>query len=627
MVAVNAWMDDPGEPGAPVQGQGKSNLPSPGRVGLDMEHVEEQRSHEDESHSESHSEGQNDLGLGLGLGKFEVDAVQDEFGLLKLIDDDGAGNPNTNSAGSGSGKISNSTHGASDANGSGTNKNVNVNVNGVAPGNGLSATPPSPAGSSVHVVTDDESATPTSNLLNWANASPLGFADQYSSEDSSGTPRGKKSRRWTVNIPSLAHFTDDSSKGLFLPPLNEPTNDLASGLTCDSSPGFEVEADYFTESSNTTPAAMDFEQQRKQQLEEMQREEERLKERLELIQQKKQQVEMGALRGTPPPPPSPQPEPAISSTLLAMPPSPSVGFDDLLSTRRHSHLDTASTWGSSFSGSPPSSSGRPLESTGEVPEYLADMNQQYSRRLDGTRRHTVTASTLEGNSYNPYFTQMPAPYQDLQMPMQQGHSPNQQQLPHQHQLPHQRHQRQQQQQQQQQHQQHQQQQQQPLQPPQTIPGKVKRTISPPQQQQQQLQQQQQQQQSFVYQAPPPQGFTYIQSTSQPQAPQYVHTASQELAQIAPQQGQAHVQYQTAQPAVYYHDPISGTMHLSNYHVPVTQTVQQPQIQPQIHHYQQQPHQVQHPQQHQQQVMYVQQPQPQSQQQLQQQQQQQQQFHS
>mmetsp|Transcript_7957 Transcript_7957/g.14617 ORF Transcript_7957/g.14617 Transcript_7957/m.14617 type:complete len:735 (+) Transcript_7957:559-2763(+) len=46
----------------------------------------------------------------------------------------------------------------------------------------------------------------------------------------------------------------------------------------------------------------------------------------------------------------------------------------------------------------------------------------------------------------------------------------------------------------QQHQQHQQQQQQPLQPPQTIPGKVKRTISPPQQQQQQLQQQQQQQQ-------------------------------------------------------------------------------------------------------------------------------------
>jgi len=141
---------------------------------------------------------------------------------------------------------------------------------------------------------------------------------------------------------------------------------------------------------------------------------------------------------------------------------------------------------------------------------------------------------------------------------------------------------------------------------------------------QQQQQQQQQQQSFVYQAPPPQGFTYIQSTSQPQAPQYVHTASQELAQIAPQQGQAHVQYQTAQPAVYYHDPISGTMHLSNYHVPVTQTVQQPQIQPQIHHYQQQPHQVQHPQQHQQQVMYVQQPQPQSQQQLQQQQQQQQQ---
>jgi len=222
--------------------------------------------------------------LGPRTGSGGLDQVNDEFGVLRMIDETTA---NDGAAGD-----VNSVSSSTNNNIRGTNTD-----NQPWPGSARSAVSSAAVGDA---------------------SSPLGFGSPFSPEELPRGPRngeGKKSRRWTVNVPSLSHFESkqtDGGENLFdlqLPPLTESN-------------------DHYTNEPLSGDSATFLNEDYAAQIDGIEREERMLEAKLAKLRQQKQELMKlsGAPSLSPPPPPSP-------------PPSPPGGP---LSARRFSALDVGS---------------------------------------------------------------------------------------------------------------------------------------------------------------------------------------------------------------------------------------------------------------------------------------------
>uniref|UniRef100_A0A7S2RD00 RRM domain-containing protein n=1 Tax=Mucochytrium quahogii TaxID=96639 RepID=A0A7S2RD00_9STRA len=172
------------------------------------------------------------------------------------------------------------------------------------------------------------------NKDEFGDGSPIGFGRTFAASTDegsfaiSGPGIDKKSRRWTVNIPSLSQFSDhDSCSGtdysafnLELPPLGDPN--LSGSLFSNNS------------ESDSGSSCGEVDEQQKQ-LDEMKREEERLTQQLERIREKKMIVQEGKKLSSgsssssgSTPPASPPFHPSSIHTVSPSLSSTSVAFED-----------------------------------------------------------------------------------------------------------------------------------------------------------------------------------------------------------------------------------------------------------------------------------------------------------